>query len=146
MDLDNEELKATRKLNGVAKESNIEEDVKFIKEMVKEYNTFGDLDNLDYEDTDKIYKAIENILEEREQDQKRIKKLEDHFKKYYNGELYTAKQLKQIEENQKKYFIPVQKVKDKIEKLNKEIKNSDEIEAIFKIKQQQILQELLEDK
>lgn len=42
--------------------------------------------------------------------------------------------------------IPKQKIKDKMEKLNKEIKNSDEIEAIFKIKQQQILQDLLEDK
>lgn len=42
--------------------------------------------------------------------------------------------------------IPVQKVKDLMEKLNKEIKNYDEIEAIFKIKQQQILQDLLEDK
>lgn len=48
------------------------------------------------------------------------------------------------QEDIKKQFK--QKVKDKMEKLNKEIKNSDEIEAIFKIKQQQILQELLEDK
>lgn len=47
------------------------------------------------------------------------------------------------QEDIKKQFK--QKVKDKMEKLNKEIKNSDEIEAIFKIKQQQILQELLEE-
>ena len=39
-----------------------------------------------------------------------------------------------------------QKVKDKIEELNKEIKSCTEIDAIFKIKQQQILQELLGDK
>ena len=39
-----------------------------------------------------------------------------------------------------------QKIIDKMEKLNKEIKNCNEIEAIFKIKQQQILEELLEDK
>ena len=38
-----------------------------------------------------------------------------------------------------------QKIIDKMEKLNKEIKKGDEIEAIFKIKQQQILQELLEE-
>ena len=43
-------------------------------------------------------------------------------------------------------YIPKQKTIDKMEKLNKEIKNCDEIEAIFKIKQQQVLQELLEDK
>ena len=41
-------------------------------------------------------------------------------------------------------YIPKQAVIDKMEELNKEIKNGDEIEAIFKIKQQQILQELLE--
>lgn len=40
--------------------------------------------------------------------------------------------------------INKQVVIDKMEELNKEIKNGDEIEAIFKIKQQQILQELLE--
>lgn len=40
--------------------------------------------------------------------------------------------------------ISVQKVKDKMEELNKEIKSCDVTEAIFKIKQQQILQELLE--
>ena len=38
-----------------------------------------------------------------------------------------------------------QKIIDKMEKLNKEIKNGDVIEAIFKIKQQEILQELLEE-
>ena len=38
-----------------------------------------------------------------------------------------------------------QKIIAKMEKLNKEIKNGDEIEAIFKIKQQQILEELLEE-
>ena len=52
-------------------------DIKFIDGMVKEYNTFGDLDNPDYEDTDRIYKAIENILAERKQDKARIKELEE---------------------------------------------------------------------
>ena len=40
--------------------------------------------------------------------------------------------------------IPKQVVIDKMEELNKEIKSCDEIDAIFKIKQQQVLQELLE--
>lgn len=44
----------------------------------------------------------------------------------------------------KKNSIPMQVVIDKMEELNKEIKKCDEIDAIFKIKQQQILQELLE--
>ena len=30
--------------------------------MIKEYKTFGDLHNPDYEDTERIYKALENIL------------------------------------------------------------------------------------
>ena len=40
--------------------------------------------------------------------------------------------------------IPKQVVIDKMEELNKEIKSCDEIDAMFKIKQQQVLQELLE--
>ena len=69
-------------------------------------------------------------LAEREQDKKRIKELEE--------ENYVQKI--QIYEN----YIPKQVVIDTMEELNNEIKNGDEIEAIFKIKQQQILQELLE--
>ena len=61
--------------NSVEIESLDIEDIKFIDEMIKEYNTFGDLDNTDYEDTDKIYKAIENIL-------KKIKELEEENEKY----------------------------------------------------------------
>lgn len=41
-------------------------------------------------------------------------------------------------------YIPKLEVKNLMEKLNKEIRNCDTIEAVFKIKQQQILQELLE--
>lgn len=42
--------------------SDIEKDIKFIEKMIKEYKTFGDLHNPDYEDTERIYKALENIL------------------------------------------------------------------------------------
>lgn len=42
--------------------SNIEKDIKFIEKMIKEYKTFGDLHNPDCEDTERIYKALENIL------------------------------------------------------------------------------------
>ena len=61
------------------------------------------------------------LLKEREQDKKKIKELEEHQKKFYNGELYTAKQLKQIEENQNKYFINKQKVKDVLQKNRNEL-------------------------
>ena len=87
---------------------------------------------------------IDNIEAELEQKDKRIQELEEQLQKYYNGELYTAKQLKNLENNQKKYYINKQVVIDKMEELNKEIKSCDEIDAIFKIKQQQVLQELLE--
>ena len=56
------------------------EDIKFIDETVKEYNTFGDLDNPDYEDTDRIYETIEHILAERKQDKARIQELQDMLK------------------------------------------------------------------
>lgn len=59
---------------------------------------------------------FERLKAEREQDKNRLQELEEHLKKYYDGEIYTAKQLKQIEENQKKYFINKQKVKDEIER------------------------------
>ena len=45
----------------------------------------------------------------------------------------------------KSNYILIQKITDKMEKLNKEIKNAETIEAVFKIKQQQALQELLEE-
>ncbi len=51
-----------------------------------------------------------------------------------------VKNKKMREEN----YISKQKIKDKLEELNKEIKSCTEIDAIFKTKQQQILQELLE--
>ena len=35
-DLDEEELEATRRLNGVAKESDIDEDIKILEELLEE--------------------------------------------------------------------------------------------------------------
>lgn len=103
----------------------IEEDIK----LLKKFNP-GD------EHTERIKEAIENILAERQADKKKIKELEEE----------NRLQRSQLNSAFNNGFIQKQKVKDKMEKLNKEIKNSDEIEAIFKIKQQQILQDLLEDK
>ena len=93
---------------------------------------------------DKLENDYSKLLTETDEKDKRIQELGKQLQKYYNGELYTAKQLKNLENNQKKYFINKQVVIDKMEELNKEIKSCDEIDAIFKIKQQQVLQELLE--
>lgn len=110
--------------------------------------------------------AIEHILVEREVDKKKIAEIEGHQEKFYNGELYTAKQLKQIEKNQNKYFINKQKVKDKIEELKNNLKFiscdeecnkcfSEEGKTLYRgsnftfcyaYYQIKILQELLEDK
>lgn len=86
------------------------EDIKFIDEMIKEYNTFGDLDNPDYEDTDRIYKTIENILAERKQNKARIKELEEENKI----------QRKQIMGAYNRGWIPKQKVKDLLTEIQEE--------------------------
>lgn len=63
--------------------------------------------------------AIENLIQENKQ-------LKEHLEKYYNGELFTAKQLKSIEENQKKYFVNKSKIKEKIEELEKDVNDFEE--------------------
>ena len=79
-----------------------------------------------------VANALEDILAEREQDKKRIQELE--------ADLYSSNEIiADLTDS-----IPKQVVIDKMEELNKEIKSCDEIDAIFKIKQQQVLQELLE--
>ncbi len=120
------------------------------KEAVLRVETLKDM--LTGEAKKEFEKAIETVLsmiKEREQDKNRIKELEEHQKKFYNGELYTAKQLKQIEENQKKYFINKQRVKDKI----KEIQEDKESEYYYMFsnfsdiqKCIEVLEELLEEK
>ncbi len=149
MDLDDEELEATRKLNVVAKDSNIEEDkdvitLKNFIEIFNERKTKGDIATIDVLG-EEIY-SLENILTEREADKKRIKELEEENKRLKARIDVVNWQEKSVKEILEEKYIPKQKVIDEMEKLNKEIKHCDEIEAIFKIKQQQILQKILEDK
>ena len=94
-----------------------EDDIKILKEFAETCKRGIGLFN-----PRKEGEALERVLAEREQKDKRIQELE-----------------KELENN-----IPKQTVIDKMEELNKEIKSCDEIDAIFKIKQQQVLQELLE--
>lgn len=74
-----------------------------------------------------------------------IAKLQKENEELKNQEA-TARKINELLVQRYSNSIPVQKIKDKIEELNKEIKSCTEIDAIFKIKQQQILQELLGDK
>lgn len=151
-DLTESELKATRKLHGLDKEKNIEEDIEKIKQLnnlLKFFRTHGWIPNMSRElNTNGTIEAIEHMLAEREQDKKKIKELEEHLKKYYDGELYTAKQLKNIEENQKKYFINKQKVKDKIEELKQKRKKEPQgtVRDFILVKEIKFLEELLEEK
>ena len=94
--------------------SNIE-DIKFIEEMIKEYKTFGDLHNPDFEDTDRIYKALENML-------KRIKELEEknkHLKYVYDD---CCKCLLDTIERQK-IKDTIEEYKNRIEEVNLKKKN-----------------------
>lgn len=135
MDLDDEELKATRKLNGANKESNIEEDIKRCEQLIKpeHANWIGISNQL----------AITHVVE-------RIKELEEENKKY-TVKLTDEEYRKAIENAQrdiKKQFE--QKVKDKIKELENMLKKSMEgklqeytvEEIIIKIN---MLNELLEE-
>ena len=112
----------------------IDKNVALIEELIQEYKTYNDLDGI--QDLSMYINAMRHILLEREQKDKQIKELEEALLKVKdkNTTLFITC----------RNSIPMQVVIDKMEELNKEIKSCDEIDAIFKIKQQQILQELLE--
>ena len=98
MDLEDKELKATRKLNGVAKDSNIEIIENFINE-IKDFEL--------NKDVVEIVNALKDILEEREADKKKIKELEEENRIFALEGSRVALKL-HIEEN----YIPKQKVID----------------------------------
>ena len=74
MDLDDEELEATRRLNGTAKESEIEEDIKILENWLKELDYLFETTKIN---NTKERNALRNVLAEREQDKERIEKLEE---------------------------------------------------------------------
>ena len=130
MDLDDEELEATRRLNGVAIESN---NIQIIEDFIDEIWSF-ELNK----DTIEIVNALEDFLEEREADRKRIKELEEE----------NHLQRKQIMSAYDKGWIPIQKVKDVIKdiKLSGGSNGRDDIENLVRELIIDVLEELLEDK
>lgn len=99
--------------------SNIDEDIKYVKECLKLVRVFFKAikKETDYKEIDDVAFciAIDNILEERKQDKKRIKELEvleDDLKDKRIVYVDTP----EFEEK----FIPKQKIKDKIEEVKKE--------------------------
>ena len=138
MDLDDEELKATRKLNGVVKESNLEEDI-----MSEE--AFNELiDNLEVVETLTLYgrKGIKENVKKLQKKIKELEVLEDDLKDKRVAYIDTP----EFAEN----YIPVQKVKDKIEELKKDYEDSKdengETEYYYPDYTIRKLEELLEDK
>lgn len=118
-------------------------DIEFLENMVKEYKMFGDLDNPEYEDTDKIYKAIENLIQ-RNKDLEQIEK--EH--KEENGRLRDKiKELEKVILLDSKPIIlgmiPISRIKEKIEELTK-IKG-DLATYIATSERIKVLQELLEE-
>lgn len=119
-----------QKINGELREK-----VKELEEKNKHLSNTSDYETISLECT--------NLEEQLEIANNRIQELEEQVKtldEAYTGVIKESKKWFDIAHNS----IPKQVVIDKMEELNKEIKSCDEIDAIFKIKQQQILQELLE--
>ena len=159
MDLDDEELKATRKLLGLDK--GIEEDIGTVEKFIKQYEETQEK----YKD-DEIqaeierscyfeevpYKEIKNLLQDYERQKQRN---EEHQK--INGELrekvkeleidLTTVYIKGVEDGKEKYK---QKIKDEIEELKKiidKIKNDEEYSNEIPLYNHdiEILQELLKE-
>lgn len=137
-DLDDEELEATRRLNGVAKKDDIEKDIQ--RQTKNTINYYKDLEKIEEIPIDILRAMYKDVLAERKQDKQRIKELEEENKIYVqNGnnvklEIYI-----------KNNYIPVQKVKDKIEELKnaKRETTRENWHYIYTI-QLKILEELLE--
>lgn len=100
-DLDNEELRATRKLHKINDD---------LYEETSDKNV-GSIEDSRTINVTNVILAIENVLQERKQDKKRIQELEKELEKA-NKQL----DLDYVDDN----YIPKQKVKDKIEELEKE--------------------------
>lgn len=135
-DLDDEEIKATRILNGVDKENNLEEDIMSEEAFNELIDNFEEVETLTEYGRKAIKQNVKNL-------QKRIKELEEENKTFKN---FTSAI---FNDNIEKEFIPVQKVKDKIEELNKAYEYSKnengESKYYYPDHTIEILEELLEE-
>lgn len=99
------------------------EDLEFLENMVKEYKQFGDLDNPDYEDTERIYKAIQNLIARYKETQLNDKEKEV-VEAYRNLVKQSGKDTGWVVCDPKQmwsdYFVPKIKLLELREKLQKE--------------------------
>ena len=116
----------------------LEEAIMYLKKIAKEYKTYGDLDNPEFEDTKKIAEAIETVLQELEK---------SHETSADDAEDEITRFKKVILKN----YIPKNKIKDKIEELDI-TENGEALEDIMDRQNytiteliQFVLQELLEE-
>lgn len=135
------------------KENSIEEDIKNAKHFInsiktdKEYKEENGWHGYYNKEIVELARMLEHILS----DYKRVLKENEELKRlivHKNG--YTKKLEEDLFENCNNYVVPVQKVKDKIEKLN-DVSNAEELEDTMDGKNytitelvQYVLQELLE--
>lgn len=147
-DLDDEELIATRRLNGLddglyeSERNDINVDIKILKKWLHELDYLFEQTKIN---NTKERTALRNVLAEREADKKRIKELEEENQKYIVQ--LTDEQYRKLVDNIRKEVKQEfeQKVKDKIEDLryNGKLGFEENLEETFKI---EVLEELLEEK
>ena len=105
-----------------------------IEELIQEYKTYNDLDGI--QDLSIYVNALEHILAEREQKDKRIKELEHLNISFEKGIKRLKKKIKEVEgvnkeevakmiaERLQKDYIPKQVVIDKVNEINKKYEDS----------------------
>ncbi len=140
MDLDDDELKATRRMNGSDKNvACMEEDIKILEEFkTKGYSMllmkYGDRNTTNF----KLEQALENLI-------KAYKELEEKWDKDTH-KLQNALDLANADKINN--YIPVSLVEERIKEIDKIYKDIPEDEGNFAkailIKEKQVLQELLE--
>ena len=97
-------------------EEEVNKDIEFIKELIEKDKI--DIKGISYGKQYRILRTIKNILTEREQKDKRIKELEEEnsdLKIKNNSRIIGSYAEVRLEEILKEKYIPIQKVKDKIE-------------------------------
>lgn len=122
-----------------------------IKEDIKILENFINWLKIDFEyDSGEEIKAIEHILSDYKRvlkENEELKEDRDKFKKALGRRITYCNELeKDLFENGSNYVIPKQKVKDKIEEIDKKIKREENEKVVLYLhKQRKVLQELLEE-
>lgn len=138
-DLDDDELKATRRMNGSDKNvGSMKEDIKLVGNLIKEYRLYGDLDGIAINDMSVYINAIEHLI-------KAYKELEEKWDKDTH-KLQNALDLANADKINN--YIPVSLVEEKIKELNKAYEDSKdengESEYYYPDYTIRVLEELLE--